>query len=131
LIDGTFPDYERVVPTTNDKIVKLDTLALRQAADRITTIISERGKSVRFDLEAGKIKMSSRSIDYGDSEEEIDADYSGEPLTVGFNQRYLDDILGGIETKEVEIALSDPGAPALIKPTTSDGFYSVLMPLRV
>lgn len=131
VIDGTFPEYERVVPTTNDKIITLSTAVLRDATERVAAVSTERRPAVRFDIETGKITLSVKSTDHGTSEDEIPADYDGESLTVGFNAKYLYDILGQIDGDDVKIALFDGGSPVLIKPTTDTGFYSVLMPMRV
>lgn len=131
VVDAIYPEYQRVVPTNNDKIVTLSVAVLRDATERVAAVSTERGRAVRFDIKAGKVTLSVKSTEYGTSEDEIPADYDGESLTVGFNSKYLIEVLGQIDGDDVEIALFDGGSPTLIRPTTDTGFYSVLMPMRV
>jgi DNA polymerase-3 subunit beta len=131
LIDGTFPDYSRVIPTTNDKLITLDRDDLAAAVDRVATISSERGRAVRLSLTPGQMRLSVSNPDAGEASEEIAADYDGAPIEVGFNARYLVDILGQIEADTVLIKLADPGAPAIIQAREGAPALFVLMPMRV
>lgn len=129
LIDGTFPDYTRVIPKENDKIVVVDRDAMMKAADRVVTISSERGKAVKLSIAPGAIAMSARS-DVGDAQDEVAADYSGEPIDIGFNSLYVRDIFAVLPAGSVTIKLADSGSPALITGGL-DGWDGVLMPVRV
>jgi DNA polymerase III subunit beta len=130
-IDGTFPDYMRVVPLSNDKLAQVETESLLRAADRVSTISSERGRAIKLDLDANSIRLSANNPDAGDSEETIEADYESAGLTIGFNSHYLNDIMAQVKTDTVDIMLANPGSPALFVPHGSVDSYFVLMPMRV
>lgn len=129
LIDGTFPDYNRVIPAANEKVVTVDRDAMMKAADRVVTISSERGKAVKLSIAPGAIAMSARS-DFGDAQDEVAADYSGEPMDIGFNSLYVRDIFAVLPAGPVTLKLNDGGSPALITGGL-DGWDGVLMPVRV
>ena len=92
LIDGTFPDYERVIPRHNDKVLEVDTAIFASAVDRVSTISSEKGRAVKLNISSGKLVLSVNNPDSGSAEEEIAATYDAEPLDIGFNSKYLLDI---------------------------------------
>lgn len=130
LIDGTFPDYERVIPRSNDKVVTVDRDTIINAADRVATVSSERGRAVRFGIVPGAITLSVSSPDAGTAEDEIEAEYSGKPLDIGFNAQYVRDVFGTLPAGPVRLALADSGSPALVTGGL-DGWTGVLMPMRV
>lgn len=130
LIDGTFPDYPRVVPLGNDKIVKASVKELTTISDRVSTISSERGRAVKLDLEKGSLKLSVSNPGCGAAEETMEVEYEGVPLTIGFNSRYLTEILGEIEGDAVVIKMADPGSPTLFVPDETASTFFVLMPMR-
>ena len=115
LIDGTFPDYSRVIPTGNDKLLRLDPKSFWQGVDRVATIATEKTRAVKMALENDKVTLSVTSPDNGTAAEEVPADYSSQPFEIGFNANYLKDILGQIEGDTVELHLADAGAPTLIR----------------
>ncbi len=129
-IDGTFPDYMRVVPTGNDKSAVLDRELMVGVADRVSTIRSERGPAVKLDFVGSTLKCSVTNPDTGSAEEEIEIVYQSDPLTIGFNSRYLTDILEHVDTNKVEIKLADAGSPTLFKPVGDESTFFVLMPMR-
>lgn len=131
LIDGTFPDYSRVIPTGNDKILKIDPKSLYEGVDRVATIATERTRAVKMGLEPDKVTLSVTSPDNGTAAEEVSAQYSAEGFEIGFNANYLKDILGQIEGDSVELHLADPGAPTLIRQNDKSPALYVLMPMRV
>lgn len=128
LIDGTFPDYRRVIPTGNDKIVLADRKALATAVERVSAVATERGRAVKLEIAPGQIALSVR----GDAEatDSIEADYSGEPLEIGFNAAYLTELLGNLTGDTVRIALNDGGSPTIFT-GGDDDVLVVLMPMRV
>lgn len=130
LIDGTYPDYRRIMPKQNDKLVKVDRDALMKAADRVSTVSSERGRAVKLSISPGGVRLAVNSADAGSAEDEVEADYSDEPLDIGFNAAYLKELLGVLPAGEVTIALADSGSPTLITGGT-EGLTLVLMPCRV
>ena len=107
LIDGTFPDYSRVIPTGNDRLLKIDTKSLAQGVDRVAAIASEKTRAVKMALDKDKITLSVTSPENGTASEEVPADYGAQSFEVGFNARYLLDILNEIDAEQVEIHLAD------------------------
>ena len=131
LIDGTFPDYSRVIPTGNDKLLKLDPKSFYEGVDRVATIATERTRAVKMALDSDKVTLSVTSPDNGTAAEEVPADYRSEAFEIGFNANYLKDILGQIDGDTVELHLADAGAPTLIRQDDKSPALYVLMPMRV
>ncbi|HLH95491.1 MAG TPA: DNA polymerase III subunit beta [Xanthobacteraceae bacterium] len=131
LIDGTFPDYARVIPVGNDKELAVDKKEFEQAIDRVSTVSSERGRAVKLSLSNGKLMLSVTNPDSGSAAEEIEVDYGAQPLDIGFNSRYLLDIAAQIEGEQAVLKLADPGSPTLIQDRDAKGALYVLMPMRV
>jgi len=131
LIDGTFPDYSRVIPTGNDKLLKLDPKSLAEGVDRVATIAREKTRAVKLSLEADKVSLSVTSPDNGTATEEIPSSYDSDPIEIGFNASYLIDLLGEIEGDSVELHLADASAPTLIREQEKSTALYVLMPMRV
>ena len=131
LIDGTFPDYSRVIPTGNDKILKLDPRSFEEGVDRVSTIATEKTRAVKMALDRDKITLSVTSPENGTAAEEVPGDYAAMPFEIGFNSRYLMDILGQIEGDTVEVHLADAAAPTLIREHDKAPALYVLMPMRV
>ena len=131
LIDGTFPDYSRVIPTGNDKLLKLDPKSFYEGVDRVATIATEKTRAVKMGLEQDKVTLSVTSPDNGTAAEEVPADYSAEGFEIGFNANYLKDILSQIDSDTVELHLADAGAPTLIRQDANSPALYVLMPMRV
>lgn len=131
LIDGTFPDYSRVIPTGNDKILKLDPSAFMEGVDRVSTIATEKTRAVKMALDRDKITLSVTSPENGTAAEEVPGEYVAAPFEIGFNSRYLMDILGQIDGDVVEVHLADAAAPTLIRENDKSPALYVLMPMRV
>jgi DNA polymerase-3 subunit beta len=131
LIDGTFPDYNRVIPSANDKQLVVDRATFSSAVDRVSTISSDRGRAVKLSLSDGRLVLSVNNPDSGSAEEEISVGYDSEPLDIGFNSRYLLDITNQLSSSEASFMLADPGSPTLIREKGEPGALYVLMPMRV
>jgi DNA polymerase-3 subunit beta len=131
LIDGTFPDYSRVIPTANDKLLKLDPRGFEEGVDRVSTIASERTRVVKMALERDRVTLSVTSPENGTAAEEVPADYSAESFEIGFNARYLLDVAGQIQGENAEFRFADPSSPTLVLDPVDPGAQYVLMPLRV
>ncbi|TXC72412.1 DNA polymerase III subunit beta [Sphingomonas ginsenosidivorax] len=131
LIDGTFPDYSRVIPTGNDKILKIDPKSFMQGVDRVSTIATEKTRAVKMALDRDKITLSVTSPENGTAAEEVPGDYVALPFEIGFNSRYLMDILAQIDGDMVEVHLADAAAPTLIRENDKAPALYVLMPMRV
>jgi DNA polymerase-3 subunit beta len=131
LIDGTFPDYARVIPQNNDKELIVDKKDFEAAVDRVSTISSERGRAVKLALSAGKLVLSVTNPDSGSATEELEVEYTADPLDIGFNSRYLLDIANQIDGEAAVLKLADPGSPTLIQDKDAQNALYVLMPMRV
>ena len=131
LIDGTFPDYARVIPSNNDKLLTIDKKDFEAAVDRVSTVSSERGRAVKLSITSGRLVLSVTNPDSGSATEEIEVDYDSDPLDIGFNSRYLLDIAAQIEGEVAVLRLADPGSPTLIQDKDAKGALYVLMPMRV
>lgn len=131
LIDGTFPDYMRVIPSGNDKRLVVEREAFKVAVDRVATISSERGRAVKLTLSEGKLTLSVTNPDLGSAVEELDADYDSAPMDIGFNARYLLDITEQLDSDTMLFKLADPGSPTLVQDRDGAAALYVLMPMRV
>jgi DNA polymerase III subunit beta len=131
LIDGTFPDYQRVIPSGNDKELVIDKKDFEAAVDRVSTVSSERGRAVKLSLSAGKLILSVTNPDSGSATEEIEVEYDSDPIDIGFNSRYLLDIASQLDGEVAVLKLADPGSPTLIQDKDAKGALYVLMPMRV
>ena len=131
LIDGTFPDYSRVIPTANDKLLKIDPRSFEEGVDRVATIATEKTRAVKMALDRDRITLSVTSPENGTAAEEVPGEYVAAPFEIGFNSRYLMDILGQIDGDVVEVHLADAAAPTLIRENDKAPALYVLMPMRV
>jgi DNA polymerase-3 subunit beta len=131
LIDGTFPDYSRVIPTANDKLLKIDPATLAEGVDRVTAIASEKTRAVKLSLDRDRVTLSVTSPENGTASEDVPADYAAAGFDVGFNSRYLLDILAQVEGDLVEVHMADAAAPTLIREAEDSQALYVLMPMRV
>jgi DNA polymerase-3 subunit beta len=131
LVDGTFPDYARVIPLGNDKQLTVEKAEFEAAVDRVSTISSERGRAVKLSLSAGRLVLTVTNPDSGSATEELEVDYQSEPLDIGFNSRYLLEIASQIDGENAVLKLADPGSPTLIQDRDNASAIYVLMPMRV
>ncbi|MGZ8325456.1 MAG: DNA polymerase III subunit beta, partial [Rhodoplanes sp.] len=131
LIDGTFPDYQRVIPAGNDKLLTVEREDFAKAVDRVSTVSSERGRAVKLALSGGKLVLTVTNPDSGSATEELEVEYDSDPIDIGFNSRYLLDIAAQIEGEVAVLKLADPGSPTLIQDKDSGSALYVLMPMRV
>ncbi|MDP9128461.1 MAG: DNA polymerase III subunit beta [Pseudomonadota bacterium] len=131
LIDGTFPDYERVIPSGNEKVMEADTHVFAAAVDRVATISTEKSRAVKLSLTPGHLVLSANSPEAGSATEEIEVKYDGALLDVGFNARYMLDILQQIEGDGARFHLADATAPAIIQDVADASALYVIMPMRV
>ena len=131
LIDGPFPDYQRVIPSGNDKLLTLERKDFQEAVDRVSTISSERGRAVKLAITDGRMTLSVNNPDSGNAVEELDVDYESSPIDIGFNARYLLDIAGQLDGDTALFKLADPGSPTVIQDRDGAATLYVLMPMRV
>jgi DNA polymerase III subunit beta len=131
LIDGSFPDYQRVIPTGNDKVLEVDRREFRDAVDRVSTISSEKSRAVKLSLKSGSVVISATSPENGTAIEELEVKYEGAPLEIGFNSRYLLDVADEIDGDGLQMVLADAVAPTLVRDMADAMALYVLMPMRV
>ena len=130
LIDGTFPDYQRVIPQNNDKIVEVNAKVLTSAVDRVSTISDGKSRAVKIQLNGKQMTLSASSAEAGSATEQIEV--SGETdIEIGFNAKYLLDITSQIEGDGCRLTLADPASPTIIQDNSDTTALYVLMPLRV
>lgn len=131
LIDGTFPDYSRVIPTANDKELLIERESFAKAVDRVSTLSSDRGRAVKLNLTDKKLVLTVNNPDSGSATEELTVNYTEEPMEIGFNARYLLDITGQLESDTATFLLADSGSPTMVRDTSDISALYVLMPMRV
>jgi DNA polymerase-3 subunit beta len=132
LIDGDFPDYTKVIPQGNPNIAKIEHDELLQALRRVSIMSSERYKGIKMEFTTGKILLSANNPDLGEAIEEVDADYKGKPIAIGFNARYLLDVLGVLTGEgDIDVELKDELSPSIVRKSGDDGYLYVLMPMRL
>jgi len=131
LIDGTFPDYARVIPQSNDKEMRIRIAEFISAVDRVSTIVSDRGRAVKLSLAPGQLVLSVTNPEGGSATEELDAEYTDDALEIGFNARYLLDIASELEGDTALFKLADPSAPTIVHDDDDAHALYVLMPMRV
>ncbi len=131
LIDGTFPDYERVIPTNNDKVMEVNCRDFAEAVDRVATISTEKSRAVKLAVAKNQLTLSATSPDAGSATEEIEVRYAASPIEIGFNSRYLLDIAEQIEGDGAKFLMADAASPTLVQDMTDPSALYVLMPMRV
>ena len=131
LVDGKFPDYERVLPRGGDKLVVGERQTLREAFSRTAILSNEKYRGIRLQLESGLLKIQANNPEQEEAEEEVAVDYSGSSLEIGFNVSYLLDVLGVMTTDQVRLILSDANSSALVQEFDNDDSAYVVMPMRL
>ena len=130
LIDGTFPDYERVIPTDNDKILEVNVKELASAVDRVS-VVTERSRGIRLITDTNHVTIAASNAELGNATEELEARYEKEPIDTGYNFRYLLDILAQIKGEDVRFSLSSNATATVINDTSDNSAIYVLMPMRI
>jgi DNA polymerase-3 subunit beta len=131
LIEGEFPNYQQVIPKQSDHHLTLSVEPLMRALRRVALLSAEHSRAVKLELSDGKLQLSSRTPDLGDAQEELDVDYAGPSVSIGFNARYLLDCLAALGGKEIRLGLRDGGSPVEVRPTDDPDSVAVVMPMRL
>jgi DNA polymerase-3 subunit beta len=133
MIDGQFPAYERVIPKGNDKHIEFERDRLTNAVKRVALMSNERSRAVKFQIEKGRVDVTSSSPDLGEARETLPVEYAGSPMQICFNAQYVLDFLSAVATDAVSLELKDEVSQAVMKPVAADGYdYTyVIMPMRV
>ncbi len=131
LIDGTFPDYKRVIPKNNNEILSVNRLNLLSAVDRVSTIVNEKSPVIKFKLLRDLINLSTFNNDNSSATEDIEAKFEGKEIEIGFNAKYVMDILDNLSENEIQISFMDNSSPIIAKEKSNPDLIYVLMPMRV
>ncbi len=131
LIDGRFPDYDRVIPETKSNVVKSSKDALRQCLQRAAILSNEKYRGVRLEFHKGNIRIHANNPDQEEAEDELEVDYTGEEMEIGFNVNYLLDALAAVDDDNVEVGLLDPSSSCVLRAPGDDGSLYVVMPMRL
>ena len=131
LLDGTFPDYSRVIPEQNDKTVTISNQLLSEAVDRVSTVSTDKTRAIKVNISKGNLIISATNPDKGSASESLDVIYDGEEVEIGFNSKYVLDVARQIKGNEIIIKLSDSVSPTLVYDKDDKGVLFVLMPMRV
>jgi DNA polymerase III subunit beta len=132
-LTGQFPNYEAVLPKDNSKSVTVSVADLNAAVSRVEQFADERSRAVRLRFEKDEVKISASSTETGESEDSIEATYNGEPLTIGFNAKYLLDFLKAVGSGDVKLELKDPQSAGQLRPAESEDYKYryIVMPMRI
>jgi DNA polymerase III subunit beta len=133
MIDGQFPAYERVIPKGNDKEIEFERERLTNAVKRVALLSNERSRAVKFEIDKGKVEVTSSSSEFGEAREQLAVEYQGGALAISFNAQYVLDFLNVVETDVVSLSLKDEVSQAVMKPVGAQGYdYTyVIMPMRI
>jgi DNA polymerase-3 subunit beta len=131
LIEGTFPNYEQVVPQAHPHRIALGRATLTAALRRVSVLSEERTRPIKAMLGGHALKLMAYHPEFGEAEESLPVEYAGEEIAIGFNSRYLLDALGAQDTEQVVLELKDSLSPAVVKSVENDGYLCVIMPMRI
>jgi DNA polymerase-3 subunit beta len=131
LVDGRFPDYQQVLPSSHTREVRLPRQAFHQALKRTSLLAPDKAQGVRLDLQAGLLCLTANNPDLGEAKEELEVVYDGEPLKIGFNFRYLLDVLATMQEDEVVLQLNDELSPGVLRSADGSEYLAVVMPMRI
>jgi len=131
LVDGEFPDYNRVIPKNNEFVATINRESLLHALRRMSILSSEKSRGIKLNLGSNSLEISSSNPEFGDAREDLEIDYRGPDVSIGFNARYLIDILQSLDQEDVELFLKDNLSPGLLQPKQDESYLAVVMPMRL
>ena len=131
VIDGRFPDYNKVIPKNNDKILKIKLNEFKNSIERVTSVSLNRKEGLKMSISKGAVELSVNSPNSGEGTESINAKFNSNDLNISFNSRYLTDIASQIENESIVINLKDPGSPVLIRDFLDKNSFHVVMPVKI
>jgi DNA polymerase-3 subunit beta len=131
LVEGKFPDYNRVIPKNQKNHVTLGRATLLASLQRAAILTSDKFKGVRVNLEPGVLRIASSNAEQEEAKEELEIDYSGDTIEIGFNVTYLMDVLANMSQEMVSLSLQDANSSALVTVPEQTGFKYVVMPMRI
>ena len=131
LLDGTFPDYTRVIPEGNEKVVNVSNQMLLEAVDRVSTVSTDKSRAIKINVDNDNISITANNPDQGSASENLAVEYKGDRVEIGFNSKYVLDVARQIKGKNMVIKMSDPVSPTLVFDEEDKDALFVLMPMRV
>jgi len=131
LLDAEFPEYQQVIPSKTKKHIRMKRESLHESLRRVSLLSSEKTRGVKFHFGQGFLELSSYNPEIGEAKEEISVDFKGEDMTVGFNSRFILEVLGSFSAEEVDLEMEDEKSPAILRPTTDSQHTCVIMPMRI
>jgi DNA polymerase-3 subunit beta len=131
LVDGRYPEYERVIPRELGKVARVSNDALKRALARTSILSNEKYRGVRLAFEDGVLRLQAHNPEQEEAEEEIELDYKGESIAIGFNVAYLSDVLGAVNGTEIEVRFSDAGSSSVWRGVGAEDETYVVMPMRL
>ena len=131
VVDGKFPDYQRVIPANNDKEFDIDRQRLYQALSRAAILTNEKYRGVRLALTTGSLRIACSNNEQEEAQEELEIDYAKDPLDIGFNIQYLQDVLSNVDSTQVHCIFGDASSSMLITVPGQEHFRYVVMPMRI
>jgi DNA polymerase-3 subunit beta len=131
LIDGNYPNYQQVIPAQNTKKILISKDAFLHAVKRVSIMAKDKTNAVKLQLEKNSLLLSTNNPEVGEANEELSVEYTGDGLTIGFNSRYLLDVLTAMDREIISLELNDPLSPCLMKEEGNEGYRCVVMPMRV
>jgi DNA polymerase-3 subunit beta len=131
LIEGMFPDYHQVIPKAGEKVLTVGRARFLETLRRVSLLASDKSHAVKLELGKGNLRVLSQNPDLGEAKEDVTVEYQGEPLKIGFNARYLIDVLQVLGTEDVAFELADDLSPGVLRPAGEEGYTAVIMPMRI
>ena len=131
VIDGKFPDYKKVVPTNNDKILKVSSKEFINSIERVASVSLDRKEGVKLVINKDSVQLSVNSANSGEGNEKLKAEFNSDSLNISFNSKYLIDIASEVEDKNLKINLKDSVSPVLIEDLSDKNSYYVIMPMKI
>ncbi len=131
LIEGMFPDYKQVIPKAGEKVLKVGRVRLLETLRRVSILASDKSHAVKLELGKGNLRVVSQNPDLGEAREDVTVEYQGEPLKIGFNARYVIDVLQVLSAEDVAFEMADDLSPGVLHPAGEEGYTAVIMPMRI
>ena len=131
VIDGRFPDYDKVIPKNNNKTLKVKLNDFKNSIDRVTTVSSDKKEGLKMSISKDMLELSVNSPNSGEGTENIDANFNSDNLNISFNSKYLTDIASQIENEFISISFKDAGSPVLISDLSDNNSFHVVMPMKI
>ena len=131
LIDGNFPDYKRVIPEENNNVLELNRENLLSAVDRVSTVVNEKSPVIKLKLLKDQINLNTANNDNSTATEDLSAHYNGDEFEIGFNSKYIMDIVNNLEDEIISINFKDSSSPIIAEEKSNPNLVYVLMPMRV